>query len=90
MITDHDGASATSRPSADLVAQPAPSEEDAERGVQAVLSMLPHVSDCDGPAIFMEKMEPAVPGRIAENIAEVREAGPGLLDWAGSVRGRPV
>lgn len=90
MITDHDGAIATARRLAEVVQHDAFSDGDVQDGVRGVLSMLPHVSDCDGLAIFMETMDPATIDGIARNIQESREAGVPLLAWAESIRKRPA
>lgn len=88
LITDHDGAVVTARQAAQLVQKDAFSDADVQAGVRAVLSLLPHVSDCDGLAIFMETLDAGVVEGIAVNIRKSREEGLPLLEWADTVRGR--
>lgn len=88
MLTDHDGAILTARRLAEVVRHERFTDEDVQVGIRGVFSLLPHVSDCDGLAIFMEKLEQPVLERIAENIQETREAGLSLLDWGYGVRQR--
>ncbi len=88
LIQAHDGIIDTARQAAALVQKPALSEEDAQAGILGVMTIIPHVSDCDGLIIMLEKLEAAELSKIARNIQECRQAGLSLLDWADKVRGR--
>ncbi len=89
LIEDHDGAIATARKLAEIVQKDTLTDADAQEGRQGVLSILPHVSDCDGLSVFMEsiqKVHPEEIEQIAHKIEECREAGLPLLEWADTVR----
>lgn len=89
LLEAHDGAIATAKRLAAIVQKDTLADADVHEGRRAVLSILPHVSDCDGLAVFMEslqQLEPAEIDRIAEKIAECRQDGLSLLEWADSVR----
>jgi hypothetical protein len=68
--------------------QSALSDEDVQRAVRYVRSVLPHVSDCDGLSIMVERLpEQEVQGVFC---ARAREVNLNLLEWVDQVRGRPV
>ncbi len=88
LIESHDGIIETARAAAALTQQPSLSPQDAQAGVAGALSIIPHVSDCDGLIIMLEKLDEAEMARISRNILDCRQEGLTLLDWADTVRGK--
>ncbi|HXF52147.1 MAG TPA: hemerythrin domain-containing protein [Dehalococcoidia bacterium] len=86
MIEDHDGAIQLARKLVELVGKESFTDEDVRTGVEAVQTILPHVSDCDGLLIFVETFDRPTIDRINTNIDECRAAGLPLLEWAETVR----
>lgn len=52
-------------------------------------SILPHVSDCDGLSIMVERLPPARVEAIFAARARARAADVDLLRWAAQLRERP-
>lgn len=89
LLEAHDGAIATAKRLAAIVQKDILADTEVQEGRKAVLSILPHVSDCDGLAVFMESIQKLQPDEItvlADKIAECRQDGLSLLEWADSVR----
>jgi hypothetical protein len=89
LIDDHDVAIAGSRRLVELVEgsyEPAEIEE-AHRVIRKIL---PHVSDCDGLSIMVEKLRDDEVDAIFAKRDETLAAGLDLLTWDSTVRTRPV
>ncbi len=90
LLEDHDGAIENSRRLATLGSRPSLSEAESEEAVALVRKILPHVSDCDGLSIMVERLDEDT----VRNVFRVRESsnasGLDLFTWADSVRSRPV
>lgn len=89
LIDDHDGAIAGARRLVELVSAPI-GDAEAEEGAAVARSLLPHVSDCDGLSLMVERIPDADVQAVFDTRTRSLEAGLGLLDWADSVRYRPV
>ncbi len=89
LLSDHDKAIALARKLVELSGKEPLTDDDIIQATRYVRFILPHVSDCDGLSIMVERLSE----EKVKNIFDVRErslnAGLNLLDWAGSVRGRP-
>jgi hypothetical protein len=63
-------------------------DEEVTEAVKLTRSILPHVSDCDGLSIMVERL----PEKDVQKVLDVRErsrdAGLDLLTWASEIRGR--
>ena len=90
MLQDHDGAIRTAARLAEIVQQDALSGEDERNGVLGVLSMLPHVSDCEGLSIFMETFDDVTRDAIADSLNDCRAGDVPLITWARTIRARPA
>ena len=90
LLRDHDGAIDAARRLATLGAQGQLNDVETREAVQLVRGILPHVSDCDGLSIMVERL----PDDQIESIFATREralaAGLDLLRWATDVRTRPA
>ncbi len=66
-------------------------EEEAERLVNLVRSqVLPHPVECEGLALFAERLSPEELEAIAANLEAARKADVPLLEWAETIRARKV
>jgi len=90
LLGDHDRVIGTAHRLIDLAGRDALVEEDVSQAVRHVRSILPHVSDCDGLSIMVERL----PEEKIQGVFQVRDralaAGLDLLTWAASVRARPA
>lgn len=90
LMTDHDRAIGTAKKLAELSMKDSLSDEDVNKAVAMVRSILPHVSDCDGLSIMVERL----PDEKVQAVLDARDrcnaAGLNLMEWAGQVRKRPV
>ena len=89
LLGDHDVAIGTAVRLVELAEGPL-SDADVEEAVRLVRSVLPHVSDCDGLSIMVERLEDDEIGRIFGTRETAQEEDLGLLEWAERVRGRPA
>lgn len=89
LFTDHDTAIHSAQRLMELAGRDSWSEAEAEEGVALVRGILPHVSDCDGLSIMVERL----PDEQVSGILAARErsnaAGLDLLSWA-RLRQSPV
>ncbi len=66
-------------------------EEEAERLVNLVRSqVLPHPVECEGLALFAERLSPEELEAISANLEAARKADVPLLEWAETIRARKV
>lgn len=89
LLSDHDQAIGTARHLVELSGQEALSDEEVARATRLVRSILPHVSDCDGLSIMVERLPEETVAAILAARERARQAGLDLLQWAGQVRTRP-
>ncbi len=86
----HDGAIAAARGLVALAGQETLSDDDLAEARRLLLVLLPHVSDCEGLSIMVERL----PESDVRAILDARERswreGLNLLDWASTVRTRPA
>jgi hemerythrin len=88
LMTDHDLAITRAKKLKTIIEKGKNTKEDYLEGLNHIRAILPHVSDCEGLTIMVEKLpEPklnfiiqTMDSAIAENIP--------LLEWAGNGRGR--
>ncbi|MBX7158860.1 MAG: hemerythrin domain-containing protein [Acidimicrobiia bacterium] len=89
LIDDHDGAIASARRLVELAGSDLDDAAVAEaQGL--VRGILPHVSDCDGLSIMVERLSPAEVDAIFAKRAETLDEGLDLLTWDDTVRKRPA
>ncbi len=88
LLTDHDRAIGIAAKLAGQLEAATLTEEQAEEAVRLVRRILPHVSDCDGLSIMVERLpEEQIAGILAAR-NEARAANLDLLRWANEVRKR--
>lgn len=89
LIDDHDGAIASARRLVELAGSDlGDTEVDESRGL--IRGILPHVSDCDGLSLMVEKLDDDEVTAIFANRDAAMAEGLGLLTWDDTVRKRPV
>lgn len=65
-------------------------DEEVEEGLELVRGMLPHVSDCDGLSIMVERFPEATVRNILDARKRCNREGIDLLRWARELRQRPA
>ena len=90
LMTDHDLAIARAGKLKSLIEKENHNEEDYNNCLNLVRAILPHVSDCEGLTIMVEKLpEPKVDFIVQSMDAALSKNVP-LLEWAEHTRGRKI
>ncbi len=84
----HDRAIAGARRLVELAGKAALTDDEVAEAVGIVRGILPHVSDCDGLSIMVERLPEAQVQAILERRETSLAAGLDLLTWAETVRQR--
>lgn len=88
LLADHDKAIGIVKRLVEIVEDESLEGESAEEAIRLVRGVLPHVSDCDGLSIMVERL----PQERVEEVLAIREralsSGLDLLAWAEQVRRR--
>lgn len=82
----HDRAIATARELVALAEKDALTEQEANSAIRQVRAILPHVTDCDGLSILVERLPAEQVHSILAARDRAQSAGLDLLTWAGEVR----
>ncbi len=90
LLSAHDGAIAAARRLTDLAAKPELADSDLAEARRLVLVLLPHVSDCEGLSIMVERLPEAEVQHVLDTRARSLRDGLSLLQWAEHVRARPA
>jgi len=90
LLGDHDRAIGAARRLAVLASQEALTDQEADEAMRLVRGLLPHVSDCEGLSIMVERLPTERVQEILAARERAREANLDLLTWAASVRARPA
>lgn len=86
LLKEHDKAIEAARELARLIGKGEISDDEAREAAQKTRSLLVHVSNCDGLAILAERLDAAEIQDLGRKLAEVRDEGVSLLDWAEKIR----
>lgn len=86
---DHDGAIAGAERLVELVGQSPLGEDEIAESTSIIRSILPHVSDCDGLSIMVERLSDGEVEEIFAARDRCNDAGLDLLSWASEVRKPP-
>jgi hypothetical protein len=89
LVADHDRIIGSARHLVQLTAQDAWSDEGVQEAVGLVRAILPHVSDCDGLSIMVERLPQETVRHILLARERCNEAGLDLLRWAHEIPGSP-
>jgi hypothetical protein len=90
LLGDHDGAVRTVRRLIELAGRDGLDASQRAEAVAGVQSILPHVSDCDGLSIMVERFPEDRIRTILDTRRQAQASNLDLLTWAGSVRERPA
>ena len=90
LLRAHDRAIKGAKRMIELAGHDPLTDEGVEEATRLTRNILPHVSDCDGLSIMVERL----PDRMVQGILDARDssqrAGLDLLQWADQVRNRPA
>jgi hypothetical protein len=90
LYTDHDLAIARAGKLVKLLGKENFLEEEFIEGINLLRALLPHVSDCEGLTIMVEKLDKSKIDHIIETMEEARSKNVNLLNWANSDRNRKL
>ena len=90
LLSEHDGVITTARTCAELLANETLTDDEAESASSAARELLIHVSNCDGLAILSERLSSEELDNMGDKLSAAREAGIPPLEWAETLRARPV
>ncbi len=90
LLGDHDQAISTAGKLVELASQESLTDADVSEAVKLIRSILPHVSDCEGLSIMVERLPEEKVQSVLNIRKRSRQAGLDLLQWANTVRRRPV
>ncbi len=90
LLGDHDRLIGAAGKLVELAGKDTLTDEDVATAIRFIRGMLPHVSDCDGLSIMVERL----PQEKVEAVLAARDrsldANLDLMAWAEEVRGRPA
>lgn len=90
LLGDHDAAVRTARRLVELATVDSLDDDQVSEAVAGVRSILPHVSDCDGLSIMVERFSDEKINSILDTRERALSAGVDLLTWASTIRDRPA
>lgn len=90
LFQDHDLAILAAKKLLGFAEQATLTDEDVEEAVRYTRSILPHVTDCDGLSILVERLPEEQVQAIFDTRARSKAANLDLLTWATTIRGRPL
>ncbi|OFV98973.1 MAG: hypothetical protein A3H94_01565 [Acidobacteria bacterium RIFCSPLOWO2_02_FULL_60_20] len=90
LFADHDRLIGSAGRLVQLAGKDAWNDGEVDEAVELVRDMLPHVSDCDGLSIMVERLPEEKLRTILDARQRCNEAGLDLLRWAREVRKRPT
>ncbi len=89
LYRDHDGAISGAQRLVELASQDSLTDADTREAVGLIQSILPHVSDCDGLSIMVERLDDDEVVRIFDARDQCLDAGLDLITWAQEIRKPP-
>lgn len=90
LLGDHDRAIGSARRLVALAGQDTLTDDEVREAVHLVRGLLPHVSDCDGLSIMVERLPDSQIHTIFAARERSRKADLDLLAWASTIRARPA
>ncbi|MBI2910627.1 MAG: hemerythrin domain-containing protein [Chloroflexi bacterium] len=82
MLADHDRALGVAGKLMELAAHTPITDADAAQATSLIQGMLPHVSDCDGLALFVEKLPAPQQRALVESRNRAVREGLTMMEWA--------
>ena len=90
LFSEHDRAIGRAGKLVELASKTILSNADVKQAVELIRAILPHVSDCDGLSIMVERL----PEQTVQGVLDARErsnrSGLDLMQWTQQVRKRPI
>ncbi len=90
LLRDHDLAIGTAKALVEIAGKELLTDDDVAKAVRSARSILPHVSDCDGLSIMVERLPEDKVEAFFASRDHACGANLNLLQWAEEVRGRPA
>jgi hypothetical protein len=90
LLGDHDQAIGRANVLLELAGKESLTDDDVTKATRIIRTILPHVSDCDGLSIMVERLSESKVRSVLEARDRSRQAGLNLLQWASQVRNRPI
>jgi len=90
LLGDHDMAIGFAKKLVALAGKAELSDNDVQRAVYVLQSIMPHVSDCDGLSILVETLPQEKIQNMLDTRDRAREQGLNLIEWADHTRERPL
>lgn len=90
LLGDHDQATGIAQSLVGLAGKEELTAQDVARAIEFIRRVLPHVSDCEGLSIMVERLPAEKVQWVLDTRGRSNTAGLNLLQWAGQIRGRPV
>lgn len=90
LLSAHDKAIEGAKELVQLSGKDSLTDEDAKRAVEIAREILPHVSDCDGLSIMVERLPEAEVQAILDTRERCNKANLNLLEWAQKARTKPA
>ncbi len=88
LLTDHDLAIARAKKLGSKISIGSSNEDDITECINTVRSILPHVSDCEGLSIMVEKMDDGTINTICDSMEKARKENLPLIRWSETSRNR--
>jgi len=88
LLTDHDLAIARAKKLKSIISSKRNEEDDITDCINTVRSILPHVSDCEGLTIMVEKLDDEIVNEICDSMEHARIENLPLIEWSETSRGR--
>ncbi len=89
LLQDHDQAIGTAGKLVELAGKEQLNNEDVTEATRLIRGVLPHVSDCEGLSIMVERLPEEKVSAILAARDQADQAGLDLIQWAEQVRTRP-
>lgn len=90
LFGDHDRAIGKAKRLVEVAAQESLCDQDVAEATKHIRAILPHVSDCDGLSIMVERLPAEKVQAVFKARDRCRKDGLNLIQWAESVRQRPA
>ncbi len=88
LLNEHNNVIETAKACLNLLSKESLTEQEAEDARKAAMSLLVHVSNCDGLAILSERFSQSDLEELGRKYEEARKQGVPLLEWADTIRGK--
>ena len=88
LLTDHDLAIARAKKLNSMIDKGSKEKDDITECINTVRSILPHVSDCEGLSIMVERLDDGIIHTICDSMENARKANLPLIEWSETARNR--